>query len=227
MYIEHRAANIPLCPYALPVSADATVEVWEAVPPPPPPSPPPAPANTSTNATNSAGADNATEAGAGAADAADSDAATGDAAAPASAPAEAATADAGTDEHPKLRKRTVKVALNVTGGFVASGMNKSELAASARVLRRLRAADQAKREMAKARNDLEAYIIATRNKVGVRRRVRSRSCEGARAWCLEMPWRAASCRAGAAPRHCCCVRRCTRLSRNALPPASPTRLPTW
>ena len=32
-------------------------------------------------------------------------------------------------------------------------------------MRRLRAADLAKRETAKARNDLESYIIATREKV--------------------------------------------------------------
>lgn len=137
--------------------------MWEAVPPPPPPSPPPAPANASANGTTSEGAGNATDAGS--ADVADSSAA-GGAAAPAPAPAEAAAAGSGTDEPPKLRKRTVKVPLNITGGFAAAGMNKSELAASSRVLRRLRAADQAKRELAKARNDLEAYIIATRDKVG-------------------------------------------------------------
>lgn len=141
--------------------ADATVEVWEAVPPPPPPSPPPAPANASINGTDPASSGNATDAGS--ADAADGSA--GDAAAPAPAPAEASAAGSGTDESPKLRKRTIKVALNVTGGFAAPGMNKSELAASSRVLRRLRAADQAKREMAKARNDLEGYIIAMRDKV--------------------------------------------------------------
>jgi hypothetical protein len=33
-------------------------------------------------------------------------------------------------------------------------------------MRRLRAADLAKRETAKARNDLESYIISTREKVG-------------------------------------------------------------
>ena len=37
------------------------------------------------------------------------------------------------------------------------------------VLRRLHAHDAAKREKAKARNDLEAYIIATRDKVCARR----------------------------------------------------------
>lgn len=41
--------------------------------------------------------------------------------------------------------------------------------ASRRVMRRLRLADQAKRETAKARNDLEAYVIATRDKVGAGR----------------------------------------------------------
>lgn len=35
-------------------------------------------------------------------------------------------------------------------------------------MRRLRAHDQAKRETAKARNDLEAYIIATRDLVRMR-----------------------------------------------------------
>jgi hypothetical protein len=41
------------------------------------------------------------------------------------------------------------------------------LQASQRVMRQLRAADQAKRETARARNDLESYIIATREKVGL------------------------------------------------------------
>ena len=36
-------------------------------------------------------------------------------------------------------------------------------------MRRLRAADLAKRETAKARNDLESYIISTREKVGAGR----------------------------------------------------------
>lgn len=162
-----------LPPSLLPLPADATVEVWEAVPPPPPPSPPPAPANASINGTDPASSGNATDAGS--ADAADGSA--GDAAAPAPAPAEASAAGSGTDESPKLRKRTIKVALNVTGGFAAPGMNKSELAASSRVLRRLRAADQAKREMAKARNDLEGYIIAMRDKVGAV--LRSRAQQGA------------------------------------------------
>jgi hypothetical protein len=43
------------------------------------------------------------------------------------------------------------------------------LQASRRVMRRLRAADLAKRETAKARNDLESYIISTREKVGAGR----------------------------------------------------------
>ena len=47
-------------------------------------------------------------------------------------------------------------------------------------MRRLRAADLAKRETAKARNDLESYIISTREKVG----------GGALSWqCAELSWR--------------------------------------
>lgn len=68
---------------------------------------------------------------------------------------------------PLLRKRAIKVPLNLTGGFLVPGMNRSELDASRRSLRRMRAADQAKRERARALNDLESYILATREKVGV------------------------------------------------------------
>lgn len=132
------------------VKADATVEVWEELPPPPPP---PA-ANTSDNATGADGEAKAEEAGKKEEDSKDSKAGKKEAAAaPALAPEEA----------PKLRKRVVKVPLNVTGGLFAPGMNDTEMTAARRVMRRLRAHDQAKRETAKARNDLEAYIIATRD----------------------------------------------------------------
>lgn len=112
-------------------ATDATVEVWEEVPPPPPP---PA-ANTSGNSTGNA--TDATDGGAGNATDAKPDAKAEEAGkqeegkkgktdkggkaskqeVPAPAPEEA----------PKLRKRVVKVALNVTGGLLAPGMNDTEL----------------------------------------------------------------------------------------------------
>lgn len=116
------------------------MEVWEEVPPPPPP-----PADDNTTAAD--GKDGGDGKDGNKKDGKD---------APAPAPA----------EPPQLRKRVLRVPLNLTGGFVAPGMNKTELDASRRVMRRLRAADNAKRETAKARNDLEAYVIATLDKVG-------------------------------------------------------------
>lgn len=96
------------------LAADATVEVWEEVPPPPPP---PA-ANTSDNATGADGEAKAEEAGKREEDSKDSKAGKKEAAAaPAPAPEEA----------PKLRKRVVKVPLNVTGGLFAPGMNDTEM----------------------------------------------------------------------------------------------------
>ncbi|PSC68342.1 heat shock 70 kDa 17 isoform A [Micractinium conductrix] len=147
--------------------ADASVEVLEAVPPPPPP-----PAANATNGTaeGAAGAGNATEGAA--ANGTDAGSAAGGAAAgnaTADAAADAAIAaaagNATSAEPPLMRKRTVKVELTLEGGFLVPGMNRSEFDASRKVLRRLRAHDAAKREKAKARNDLEAYIIATRDKV--------------------------------------------------------------
>ena len=217
------------------------MEVWEEVPPPPPP---PA-ANASANGTEGAEGAAGAEDGAAGKDEKDEDKKAekkadkkadkkkdekkggkkkdekkGGKAAEAGAAPEA-------EEGPKLRKRTVKVPLNVTGGLLAPGMNDTEMAvgawlgrvcegrfvqgrhegvcyiagagerpcamaarqracpstrsppasplplplalpaqASRRVMRRLRAHDAAKRETAKARNDLEAYAIATRDQVG-------------------------------------------------------------
>jgi hypothetical protein len=142
------------CQHKAVVAADATVEVWEAVPPPPPPSPAP------TNASAGAAEGNATNSTA-------TSAPTPEAAPPAGDVEGSAGAEAvATAEAPKMRKRQVKVPLAVLGGFDSPGMNRSEIEASRRVMRRLRAADEAKRETARARNDLESYIISTRERVG-------------------------------------------------------------
>ncbi len=52
------------------------------------------------------------------------------------------------------------------GSSKSSGGGHGASQASKRVLRELRAKDTVKRETAKAKNDLEAYIISTRDKVG-------------------------------------------------------------
>lgn len=150
-------------------------------------------------------------------------------AAPAPAPAPAGP--------PEMRKRVLKVPLNLTGGFLAPGMNRTELEvggwvgraghgqrvqvadllwagtsacpalldrlpttpvpplacprasqASRRVLRRMRARDSAKRETAKARNDLEAYVISTRGKVRVREWVGWPDCRAGGARSLGQAW---------------------------------------
>ncbi|KAI3435832.1 hypothetical protein D9Q98_001890 [Chlorella vulgaris] len=177
--------------------ADATVEVWEAVPPPPPPPPPPA--NASANSTAGDGSSNSTTTAAPAPAKAPSSEPAGASSKPASnsngntAAAGDGTGDGGAaavgDEEatppPLLRKRAIKVPLNLTGGFLVPGMNRSELDASRRSLRRMRAADQAKRERARALNDLESYILATREKVEGDEEVAAVSTEEQRAAFLE------------------------------------------
>ena len=64
----------------------------------------------------------------------------------------------------RTRKRTLRLPLNVTGGLATPGMDKAAMAVSTAVLRGLRLKDQAKRDTARARNDLESYIISTRDK---------------------------------------------------------------
>lgn len=93
--------------------------------------------------------------------------------------------------------------------------------ASRRVMRRLRAHDQAKRETAKARNDMEAYIIATRDLV----RGHAHSCPACRCSCRCYAPAPAGCAAGSMhpAKHCPAVSYpCAWLPT----PPHPTRLPS-
>ena len=62
----------------------------------------------------------------------------------------------------KLWKHTVRLPLNITGSLRMPGLSIEQFAASRKTLRTLRQRDEAKRATAKARNDLESYIISTR-----------------------------------------------------------------
>jgi len=62
----------------------------------------------------------------------------------------------------KLWKHTVRLPLNITGSLKMPGLSIGQFAASRKTLRMLRERDEAKRATAKARNDLESYIIGTR-----------------------------------------------------------------
>ena len=65
----------------------------------------------------------------------------------------------------KMWKHTKRIPLNITGGMVQPGLTAEQKRASRKVLRGLRERDEAKRATAKARNDLEAYIIGAREKL--------------------------------------------------------------
>ena len=65
----------------------------------------------------------------------------------------------------KKWKRTLRVPLNITGSFLIPSLTPEQRAASRRILRMLRERDEIKRATAKARNDLEAYVINTRDKL--------------------------------------------------------------
>jgi hypoxia up-regulated 1 len=62
----------------------------------------------------------------------------------------------------KMWKHTVRLPLNITGSLKMPGLTIGQFAASRKTLRMLRERDEAKRATAKARNDLESYIISTR-----------------------------------------------------------------
>jgi hypoxia up-regulated 1 len=62
----------------------------------------------------------------------------------------------------KMWKHTVRLPLNITGSLNMPGLTIEQFAASRKTLRMLRERDEAKRATAKARNDLESYIISTR-----------------------------------------------------------------
>ena len=81
-------------------------------------------------------------------------------------PASPAAAEAAMAKAQHVRRRTIRVPLNLTGGFTTPGLTAEQLAASRGVLRQLRERDEAKRETARVKNDLESYIIDTRDKVG-------------------------------------------------------------
>lgn len=64
------------------------------------------------------------------------------------------------------KKKTAKLPLTVGGpGWVLGGMDAAQLKASRAVMAALRARDDAKRDTAKAKNDLEAYIISTKGQL--------------------------------------------------------------
>lgn len=69
------------------------------------------------------------------------------------------------EEVTKKWKRTIRIPLNVTGSLTIPGLTVEQRLASRKVLRGLRERDEAKRATAKARNDLEAYVINTREKL--------------------------------------------------------------
>lgn len=60
-------------------------------------------------------------------------------------------------------RKAIKEALSLDSELVAPKMTSEQLLASKKVLRELREKDRVKRETAKAKNDLEAYIIDTRS----------------------------------------------------------------
>jgi hypoxia up-regulated 1 len=65
----------------------------------------------------------------------------------------------------KVVKRTVKVPLRLIGDIEPRGLTLEERLASKKVLRALKQRDEMKRATAKARNDLEAFIISARERV--------------------------------------------------------------
>ena len=69
------------------------------------------------------------------------------------------------EEIVKKWKRTARIPLNVTGGLNMPSLTSEQRIASRKVLRLLREREEAKRATAKARNDMEAYVIATREKL--------------------------------------------------------------
>ena len=64
------------------------------------------------------------------------------------------------------KTKVAKVTLTVGGGWVLPGMTPEQLRASRSVMTDMRRRDEAKREAAKAKNDLEGYIITAREKLG-------------------------------------------------------------
>ncbi|KAG7669868.1 hypothetical protein Ndes2437B_g06065 [Nannochloris sp. 'desiccata'] len=67
----------------------------------------------------------------------------------------------------KMWKHTVRLPLNITGSLKMPGPSIQQFAASRKTLRMLRERDEAKRATAKARNDLESYIISTRAELDI------------------------------------------------------------
>jgi hypoxia up-regulated 1 len=65
----------------------------------------------------------------------------------------------------KMVKRTVKVPLRLIGDVEPRGLTLEQRLASKKVLRALKERDEIKRATAKARNDLEAFIISARERV--------------------------------------------------------------
>lgn len=126
--------------------ADAAVEIEEEVPVKPAPS-----ANaTEAAAADTAGSNNATETNS-------TEAAAGGDAAPAP--------EAAPEVVYEKVKRNIKVPLTMTGSLTIPGLTSAQFGESRDKLRALKRRDDAKKDTAKARNDLEAYIINMRGKL--------------------------------------------------------------
>ncbi|GAB4822077.1 hypothetical protein N2152v2_009123 [Parachlorella kessleri] len=139
--------------------AESVVEVVEKIPEIPPPT---KPANATSNGTQAS--NSSTAEGEGNSDAPDSEQTEGkDGGSPAGQATNAAEAAGAAGKAVKTRKRVVKVPLNITATIERPTMTDGQLEASRQVLMELRARDLTKRETAKTKNDLEAYIISTRD----------------------------------------------------------------
>lgn len=154
---------------AILVKAEATLEEMVKVPAPKKPKAAPAAANaTATNGTDATG-DKKDETATPAADAAD---ATAEKKAEAATPAADATAEKKeeTTEEPEfiMKKKEHRIPLTIT--FVGAPgslepMNKTHKLLARATLERLRKADELKKEIAAAKNTLEAYIYSTRGQM--------------------------------------------------------------
>lgn len=80
----------------------------------------------------------------------------------------------------KMVRRTVKVPLLLTGDFQPLGLTLEQRFASRKVLRSLKERDEIKRATAKARNDLEAFIISARERVDSNKDLEAVSTEAQR-----------------------------------------------
>lgn len=87
------------------------------------------------------------------------------------------TKESKTKKEMKTRKRIIRVPLNTTGGLSYPGLTPEQMKQSRRTLRTLRDRDFVKRDTAKSRNDLESYIISTRDSLENSERLKAVSRE--------------------------------------------------